>query len=243
MKPLSSLFLVFPIILSSHVFLGCDDPERPFPTVSRTGYHPDLGVVDIDAVDTSDGGNASTDPDWLERRIPSTDNGYVCYCRVEIPLNCINDYQLCGFATTGTSVTPEGSCDSGIREVHVCLPPEAVHAAEPPSFVQVEQDCTGRIQDTLREGLRATYPWCTPDRYPHLGPCDMQYGCTAIRMDGTVRSFQADRCGQDCPYIPLQWDASHQNLNFNQATYIPLSIQVYCDHPLTMDTPRVCAWQ
>lgn len=228
MKFFKVLMLMFGM---SGLFFNCTDPQRPFP---ETG----VGVINngdasSDQADLGFGGrdpNADVPATGLNAsRIPSTDNGYICYCRFQVPLSCIASG--CGMITTGTSITPDNFCDVGVREVGVCIPGNVTS----PTFQEVENDCTGRVEQTLRAGLHASYPNCGER-------CNIRYGCTAIRLDGTVRSLRTDRCLTDCSTVPLIRNPSDNSLNYEQATYIPVETQIACQDEVLYPTPHLCAW-
>lgn len=213
--------------------LGCEDPNRPFPEVSSTNRSPvDSGYVLPDGSLRPTLEDAS-DNDVFVERIPETDNTYICYCRFEVPLNCVQPG--CGTIFTGTGVTSDNFCDVGIREVNICIP-----QTTPPLPVEaIVADCEGRITTTLREATRIAFAYCRSEP-PFLGPCDIRYGCTARRLNGGVRTFRTDRCTVDCGNIPLQRDPSG-NLNLQQATYILAENQYQCSSP-NYTTNHVCAW-
>ncbi len=219
------------------VFAGCVDRLQPFPEVGTTGTPPhDSGTVVVDG--------QTIRPDVVGTDVTTltpTDNGYVCYCRFEVPLNCVYG-GWCGIPGTNTSTTHAGYCDVGVREAHVCLPDSLnpTHTGWLATPSEVEADCTGRVQDTLREALRMQFRNCRGEA-PGLNPCDIQYGCTALRTDGTVVGFHDNRCQTTCPMVPLTVDVDG-NLNYDHASYIPADHQVVCDGP-NETTDLVCAWQ
>ncbi len=174
------------------------------------------------------------------RIIPLTHNGYVCYCHMEIPSNCLSG---------GCFTTPDhvGYCNFGIIELNTCLPP----LLNPTEF-DLEKDCNERVQETIVQALRIIYRGCNLSVSPYLSSCEILHGCSAIKTDGTLNTFNNSTCDQSCPRIPLvaisgnryNFNLSGNNTDGSQATFVPSNIQMNCEEKeeINSDTQSVCMW-
>lgn len=205
------------------LFLSGCDGNVPRPWVSRMGN--DAGVSGDGMVNTPE-----TIPP--ERTFPVDSNAYSCYCRFQVPLSCLSPG--CGTVGTGTYQTDDGYCDVGVRELHVCLP-EALQPRVTGRLTresEAQADCLGRVQNALREALRATYPGCGE-------VCNLQYGCSAVRLDNSIRSYHDARCNRPCERVALDG-----RLDYENSSYIPRELQVSCSpEEVHQDTELLCAWR
>lgn len=182
----------------------------------------------------TDAGDVDTGPriQPSEAGVSPTDNAYLCTCRIQVPLNCING---CGTITTGTSTTTDQFCDFGYRNAIVCLPT----LSHPPTNADLEADCSGRVQTAIREGLRVGYNSCTAEA-PRLGACDIRFGCSALHEDGTAFTVSRSYCDGACPSVALvSTPGAAGGYNFGRATYVPASLQTHCSTPRA-DTVPAC---
>jgi hypothetical protein len=212
------------------IIMGCADPLDPQPFL--TNGRSDSGMVMSDIIATD---SISSDSPRVSE-IDSNSNAYICACKALIPLNCADG---CGTIFSGTGVvTLDGDnyCDTGLRNLRVCYPePRNLNL----SFQDLDRDCRTRVQDNIREALRWGFRNRCNNNPPGFGPCEIRYGCAAMRLDHTVTLIREDRCMQPCDLVPLMEINMSPWANYREATYVPASIQYRCGQE-HMDTSRAC---
>ena len=204
------------------MMIGCVDNNQPTPSLE--GNHPDIMISDAAVVTGTE----------------QAPNQYVCYCRALVPSVCLTG---CGTVGTGTHTTSDGNwCEIETRGVSVCFPPnlnpssqEHIDAVHTPSYQELEQDCEGRVETLLQEELKYIYFGCLDG-----GECNIQYGCTALRIDNSILVNHNDRCNQECPWIPLRKSETDNFPNVSTATYVEATDEVVCDGHTPQTTERVC---
>lgn len=164
---------------------------------------------------------------------PPEDNSYICACRVFVPVACTNTVFACGLIGTGTYPADDSSmCDFGTRESSICFPSRF------DTEEQVEQDCNGRIRNTVLLGLRWAFRTCMsaePNQF-----CSIRIMCTAHNIYGRIQTRRIDRCEPGvCWPEPLNENVR----NARTATYVPISLQLHCSNSetnLTRSQQDVC---
>lgn len=218
--------IIAKLILALMLCGACDN-ERPNPSLTNNGDASFLDVPDV--------------------TITQNANGYICYCALSIPLNCVVG---CGTVGTGTTVNEQtGYCEIGTRPLNICLPnslnpstqnrTETTHIA---TIAEIEQDCRTRIQTHIRESTRYYFQFSCRESSTHLGVCEILQGCTAIRRDGSISTFTNNQCDRPCPEIPLKWNLEARTINLTEATYVRMEDQLICYEKSSGDTQLVCGW-
>lgn len=220
------LCFLFTLLLSA-----CAPPTRPFPNLA-TGA--DSGMMEM----------MDADPTVPPELIPITDNIYQCYCRAQVPLNCMSG---CGTVGTNSHQTADGYCEFDTRMADICLPPrlntnsiEYAEGQHQATLQDLEADCTGRVQANVREALRFGFPTCNSSS--PLRTCDIRFGCSAVTTTGMIHSYHDDRCDNFCPFIALERSEANPNGNYNMATYVRDPQQIRCSGQMNVSTKRMCGW-
>lgn len=228
----TKLFSLVSFLCLSFFYIGCADPNAPSPWL--TGGTSDAGTMPPIHQQVQP---SSTLP--ITQLDPSS-NAYVCACRALIPLNCAEG---CGTIFSGTgAVTLDGDayCDSGLRNLRVCYRQGIDRASL--TYRDLEQDCRTRVQENIREGLRFGFRNRCTNSPPGYGPCEIRYGCSALRLNGTVDLIREDRCSRSggiCGSIPLVNIDHSPWANYSEATYVRASEQYQCGQ-VRVDTSVVC---
>lgn len=177
-------------LLSSLLFLaGCADPLQPA------------------LQQAADGGHTATTVIATPVEVTPTTNGYVCYCRIRIPLNCTT-YCL-------PTLVDGQMCDSDVRALRVCLPAvlnpnsaEHVDGSHVPTAQEMADDCSGRVARVIRQATRLIYSDPCNDAAPNLTECSDTVECSAVRMDGSIDELHTDTCDAECPTVPVEHGGS-----------------------------------
>lgn len=221
--------------LAALLLLTACGPARITPRLAN-----DHDVVTRDGV-------TAPDPDQPPVRAggpPAGDNVYTCSCTIRLPAACLPEW--CGQFETGTQILPDGTCDLGLRDAHVCFPaalnPRSAAApatAHWPSYDELVADCAQRVSAVVGPGARRVFALGCGGAYG-VEPCEIRWGCSALRVDGTVATGHDDACDQRCPAVDLT-ELTPGHWNFDQATYLSELNQWLCHGAtVTPDTPIVC---